>query len=608
MLHSLRYRIAIPYTVLTLLIMLALTVFVTGRARSAHLADLEMQSLAEARLIADSALPLFSNANAESSAALDDAALRGANAIDARVTLIDAQGLVVGESQGDRSRMDNHLTRPEVRQALATGVGTNTRRSDTVDQLMLYTAVPVQANGQTIGIARVAVPLSQIDAQVASLRRPLIAASLVAALLVFLLALFVAGRIARPVERLTAVADAIAGGDFSTRLTPTTQDEVGQLTRAFNKMANELDDKVSRLTEERSRLAAILENMADGVIITDTAGAVRLINTAATRLLNTTPSNALGRSFAQVVRHYQIIDLWQQCRVDHEPQIAPVEIDRQGIFWQVIITSFQEANALGYLVIIQDLSRIRRLETVRRDFISNISHELRTPLASLKALTETLRDGALDDPPAAERFLNSMEIEIDALTQMVQELLELSRIESGQVALRLRPTLVEDIVLAPMERLQPQAERSELELIADLPGDLPLVLADVERTQQVVTNLVHNAIKFTPPGGKVTVRAEVVRDDGILADGRQTPARQASHGPMVLVEVRDTGVGIPTRDMPRIFERFYKADRSRGRGGTGLGLSIARHLVQSHGGEIWVTSQEGSGSSFFFTLPVADEG
>ena len=327
--------------------------------------------------------------------------------------------------------MDNHLTRPEVRQALATGVGTNTRRSDTVDQLMLYTAVPVQANGQTIGIARVAVPLSQIDAQVASLRRPLIAASLVAALLVFLLALFVAGRIARPVERLTAVADAIAGGDFSTRLTPTTQDEVGQLTRSFNKMANELDDKVSRLTEERSRLAAILENMADGVIITDTAGAVRLINTAATRLLNTTPSNALGRSFAQVVRHYQIIDLWQQCRVDHEPQIAPVEIDRQGIFWQVIITSFQEANALGYLVIIQDLSRIRRLETVRRDFISNISHELRTPLASLKALTETLRDGALDDPPAAERFLNSMETEIDALTQMVQELLELSRIEFG---------------------------------------------------------------------------------------------------------------------------------------------------------------------------------
>ena len=467
--------------------------------------------------------------------------------------------------------------------------------------MMLYTAVPVVDGGQTIGIARVALPLSRIDAQVASLRRPLVAASLAAAALVFLLALLVAGRTARPVERLTEVADAIAGGDFSTRITPTTQDEVGQLTRAFNKMANELDDKVSRLTEERSRLAAILENMADGVIITDTSGAVRLINSAATRLLTTSPSNALGRSFAQVVRHYQIIDLWQKCRQQNETQVAPVEIDRQGIFWQVIITSFREADALGYLVIIQDLSRIRRLETIRRDFISNISHELRTPLASLKALTETLRDGALDDPPAAERFLDSMETEIDALTQMVQELLELSRIESGQVALRLRPALVEDIVLPPVERLLPQAERSELELITDLPSDLPHVLADVERTQQVVTNLVHNAIKFTPPNGQIVVRAWSSRSE----DLSQQPS-PAHRGPVVVVEVTDTGAGIPARDLPRIFERFYKADRARGRGGTGLGLSIARHLVESHGGMIWVTSQEGLGSSFFFTLPIAE--
>jgi two-component system phosphate regulon sensor histidine kinase PhoR len=497
--------------------------------------------------------------------------------------------------------MDNHLDRPEVRQALAEGFGMSQRRSDSVDQMMLYTAVPVLEDGQTIGIARVALPLSRIDAQVASLRQPLIVASLAAALLVFLLALLVAGRTARPVERLTVAADAIASGDFSRRLTPTTRDEVGQLTRSFNKMANELDDKVSRLTEERSRLAAILENMADGVLITDTGGAVRLINSAATRLLSTTASNALGRSFAQVVRHYQVIDLWQKCREQNEPQVAPVEIDRQGIFWQVIITSFQETGALGYLVIIQDLSRIRRLETVRRDFISNISHELRTPLASLKALTETLRDGALDDPPAAERFLDSMETEIDALTQMVQELLELSRIESGQVALRLRPTWVEDIVLPPVERLLPQAERSELELITDIPSNLPPVLADVERTQQVVTNLVHNAIKFTPPEGRIIVRSWSSRSSDL------PPQARTAGGLMVVVEVTDTGAGIPARDLPRIFERFYKADRSRGRGGTGLGLSIARHLVESHGGTIWVTSQEGSGSSFFFTLPAADE-
>jgi two-component system phosphate regulon sensor histidine kinase PhoR len=598
--HSIRWRIAIPYTVLTLLIMMALTLFVTERARSAHLADLKAQSLAEARLVADHARRLL--ADGQSAEALDEATRRWAEAIDARVTLVDPQGQVVGESQADRSRMDNHLSRPEVQEALASGVGASQRRSDTVDQMMLYTAVPIQDGGQTVGIARVGLSLSRIDAQVAGLRRPLIAASLAAAGLVFLLALLVAGRTTRPVVRLTEVADAIASGDFSTRLAPTTRDEVGQLTSAFNKMADELDDKMSRLTEERSRLATVLENMADGVIITDTGGAVRLINTAATRLLNTTPSNALGRSFAQVVRHYQIIDLWQQCRAQNESQVAPIEIDRQGIFWQVIITSFHETGARGYLVIIQDLSRIRRLETVRRDFISNISHELRTPLASLKALTETLRDGALDDPPAAERFLDSMETEIDALTQMVQELLELSRIESGQVALRLRPTPVEDIILPPVERLLPQAERSEVELLTELPSDLPSVLADVERTQQVVTNLVHNAIKFTPQEGRIFVRAWSSQAEKLPLE-----ARQGSGGPMVVVEVTDTGAGIPARDLPRVFERFYKADRARGRGGTGLGLSIARHLVESHGGRIWVTSQEGSGSSFFFTLPAADE-
>ncbi len=235
------------------------------------------------------------------------------------------------------------------------------------------------------------------------------------------------------------------------------------------------------------------------------------------------------------------------------------------------------------MLVLQDLTQMRRLETVRRDFISNISHELRTPLASLKALVDTLRDGALDDPPAARHFINRIEVEVDALTQMVQELLELSRIESGQAPLRLRPTLVADIVLPPVERLQPQADRNELTVTVDLPADLPPVLADAERAQQVVTNLVHNAIKFTPRGGAVHVSATAVGDE-------------------VEISVSDTGIGIAAEDLPRIFERFYKADRARASGGTGLGLAIARHVVQGHGGRIWAESQQGRGSRFAFTL------
>jgi two-component system phosphate regulon sensor histidine kinase PhoR len=232
---------------------------------------------------------------------------------------------------------------------------------------------------------------------------------------------------------------------------------------------------------------------------------------------------------------------------------------------------------------------------VRRDFISNISHELRTPLASLKALVDTLRDGALDDPPAAQRFLDRIETEVDAMTQMVQELLELSRIESGRVPLRLVPTPVADVVTPPLERLHPQAERAGLSLTVDLPSDLPPVLADAERVRQVVTNLLHNAIKFTRPGGSVTLRAYTLEDEGLLP-------KVDRHRSAVIIEVADTGVGIPADDLPRIFERFYKADRARSGGGTGLGLAIAKHIVQGHGGRIWAESIEGQGSTFYFSL------
>jgi two-component system phosphate regulon sensor histidine kinase PhoR len=263
---------------------------------------------------------------------------------------------------------------------------------------------------------------------------------------------------------------------------------------------------------------------------------------------------------------------------------------RQGIFIQMIVTPLERDEQHDCLVILQDLTRVRQLETVRRDFVSNISHELRTPLASLKALVETLRDSALEDPPAARRFLDRAEQEVDSLTQMVQELLELSRIESGKVPLRLSSTEISEVILLPVERLRPQAERSNVTIRVDIPDDLPAVFADAGRIQQVVGNLVHNAIKFTAEGGAIEVEA------------RLDEQRAA-----VVVVVKDTGTGIPAQDLNRIFERFYKADRARSSGGTGLGLAISRHLVIAHGGEIWARSKEGKGSAFYFSLPLAEK-
>ncbi|WP_420627592.1 ATP-binding protein [Candidatus Leptofilum sp.] len=398
----------------------------------------------------------------------------------------------------------------------------------------------------------------------------------------------VAARTTRPVRHLTSVIRRITEGEWEARVLPQTRDEMGELILAFNDMIDALRQQHLALLEENGQFDTVLNYMADGVLITDTAGRVRLINPAASKLFSLSEKSALQRTFAEAVRHHQLIDLWQACQQSGEEVTAAVEMGR--VFLQVIITPFKEGWAEGYLVILQDLTTMRHLQTVRRDFISNVSHELRTPLASLRVIIETLQENAYDDPETAVHFLDRAAGEIDVLTQMVQELLELSRIESGQVPLRLKATAVADLLLVPMDRLKHQAERANLHLILDLPAALPLVLADPTRIHQVVSNLLHNAIKFTPDGGKITLKANV-----------ETEKNE------VVVTIQDSGIGIAKEELERIFERFYKSDRARTRslGGTGLGLAISRHVVQAHNGRIWVKSKEHKGSSFYFTLPIS---
>lgn len=586
MFKSIRWRIVVPYVLLILTAMGALSFYLTRVIRDSTLDELQTTLTTSARAVRQAARPAFApEVDADS---LDMLADRWAELLGRRVTVIDADGVVVGESDAETSLMENHLRRPEVQEALVTGSGYAIRHSETTGFETAYAALPITYDdGEIAGYVRVAVPAGEVAAEINQLRNTILTAALLTSLVAILLAVVIAERTAGPVRRLTAVARRMAEGDLDARLYVTSNDEVGTLTRAFNHMGEQLREKVETLAEERGRLASVLELMADGVLITDDAGRVQLINPAAADLLETTEEDALGQSFAQVVRHHQLIEVWRRCQESGEEQAQTVEIGQRDLFLQVIITPLREGQR-GSLVILQNLTAIRRLQTVRRDFISNISHELRTPLASLKAVVETLRDAALEDPQAARRFLDRADHEVDALTQMVQELLELSRIESGKVPLRLSPASLSDVVLPAVERLQPQIERNELEMVVDLPAGLPPVLADAARVQQVVTNLVHNATKFTPPGGRITVSAK--EKEGV-----------------VVVRVHDTGAGIPAADLPRIFERFYKTDRARSSGGTGLGLAIARHLVQAHGGEIWAKSKEGKGSSFFFSLPVAEQ-
>ncbi|VAW29868.1 Phosphate regulon sensor protein PhoR (SphS) [hydrothermal vent metagenome] len=394
----------------------------------------------------------------------------------------------------------------------------------------------------------------------------------------------------RPIRQLTQVIHRIIAGDWNARMLPQTEDGAGELVAAFNEMIDQLRTEHGALLEENGRFNTVLNTMADGVLITDSQAIVRFINPAFTKLFDVDEQVALDRSFAEVVRHHQIIDLWQRCQLEGNTVTEGVKVGRD-LFLQVIVTPFEAQEARGQLVILQDLTQMRRLQTVRQDFISNISHELRTPLASLQLIVETLQDGAFEDSATAVHFLNRAAGEIDALTQMVEELLALSRIESGLVPLRLQETAVADLLLKPMDRLQPQAKRARIDLILDLPPALPKVLADPQRVHQIVTNLLHNAIKFTSEGGKITLKA----------------AKESEENNAVIISVQDTGIGIPKEDLSRIFERFYKSDRARSRdlGGTGLGLAISSHLVALHNGRIWVKSKEQKGSTFYFTLPIS---
>ena len=358
---------------------------------------------------------------------------------------------------------------------------------------------------------------------------------------------------------------------------------IENLSNAIASLRATLDLQLSTINSENARLSTVLEQLTDGVIIVDANGFIQFANPAAQRLFEI--SDALGHSVTEVVRNHQLVDAWRRCQQTNEMQSESVELPARRQFLQLI--AIPDTHASGSLLLVQELTRVRRLETVRRDFISNISHELRTPLASLKALTETLQSGALADPEAGPRFLGRISTEVDALAQMAQELLDLSRIESGQVELILTSFTPKSLVISAADRMKMQVERAGLKLTIKCEDGLPNIRADKSRLEQVLVNLIHNAVKFTKPGtnGEVSLETE-----------------SAIGG--IRFAVRDSGIGIPEESLSRIFERFYRVEKSRTGAGTGLGLSISKHIIEAHGGKIWAESDERHGSVFYFTIPL----
>jgi len=392
-------------------------------------------------------------------------------------------------------------------------------------------------------------------------------------------------RISVPMQQLVAsIREIVDGEDDSIELIGESN-MIGPVIYGIEYLYRSQQIQIHDLDSERESLRSVLDQITDGIVIIDDNGSVTSLNPAAEVIFQIASIEAEGHSVAEVLRQHQWIDLYRTSLEENRKVSTTLEIPSQKVFLQGIAIPLGETMPGYYLMVFQDLFQIKRLETTRQDFISNISHELRTPLASLKALTDTLQEGALEDPAAAKRFLGRIDTEVDALIQIVSELLELSRIESGMVPLDLKTVSAEALLTRSRDRMRVQAERGKLAIEINCQAGLPDIQADTDRIGQVLVNLLHNAIKFSDPGEKIILNAY-------------------QNGGSIAFTVQDFGTGIPEADLDRIFERFYKTDQARSSGGTGLGLSIAKHIVEAHGGSIKAESSLGEGSSFTFSIPL----
>jgi two-component system phosphate regulon sensor histidine kinase PhoR len=600
MLGLLRRRIAVKLT-LTLVAfvgvsMLAAGFFLGDALERAAVVSLEARLATSARLLHDDAEALLRGRVMPTELYLW--ATRAAAASGTRVTLIRPDGVVIADSlvaPVNLAGLENHGRRDEVRAALSGQLGHASRRSTTVDIPLLYVAAPVQRDGRVEGVIRLAMPLADVTSSFAAIHRVLFGGGLVALAVAAGIGLFVAGRVTRPVVQMEAIARRMAQGDFNERVPVRSVDEIGTLGRALNAMAASLQGKIADLEQERAKATAILDAMVEGVIAVDAHDHILTMNERA-RAIFALPTRGEGRPFMEVIRNADLHALVRGSRVTGAGAVSHREVRLLSPVARTV-----EVNAVplvvggddpgvGVVLVLYDVTALRRLEQVRTEFVANVSHELRTPLTAIQGYLETLLGGALEEREHARRFLEIAFRHTERLGRLLNDLTDLSNIELNKVKLDLGPVALDDVVESALAIIRPRAEAGRVTLTTDVARDLPAVRGDHDRLAQILINLVDNAVKHTPAGGSVAVRASTT------VGGR-----------VVAVDVSDTGLGIPPADLPRITERFYRVDKARSRelGGTGLGLAIVKHLVIAHGGELTIDSTLGQGTTVRFTIPVS---
>lgn len=515
---------------------------------------------------------------------------------DSRITFITKEGKVIGDSEKNPLEMDNHSMREEEVLAAKEGIGRAIRYSDTLDRDMLYVAGAVTSENGFDGYIRLSMGL---DAVTEGLSRAwlIMAAGLV---VLFIAATFVSYKVASgmtsPLEQITRVARRITDLDYDARVPISRKDEVGQLAQAINAMADSLQAQLKTIRDNEDLLQSVLDNMTGGIVMINEEGEFALLNRASERLLDVKNSELAGHSYKELKHHYELTRLIEEGIERNEPihEERSIYTPAERIVQLDGVPMLQDGSYRGMLFLLQEVTEIRRLEKIRSEFVANVSHELKTPVAAVRGFAETLLGGGVTDEKTARSFLQIIYDENERLNRLIGDILELSKIESKRVQLECSPVHLIEFFDSVLGTLSKVAEKKKISLSANVPEEL-FMEGDEDKLRQIFMNLLSNAINYTHEGGSVKVTV----DNGQKADGTET----------VVYTVSDTGMGIPRKDLPRIFERFYRVDKARSRssGGTGLGLSIVKHLVELHRGTITVESDLGIGSSFILELPLLQE-
>ncbi|HZK25075.1 MAG TPA: ATP-binding protein [Oscillospiraceae bacterium] len=586
---SIRGKLFATYAGLLLLAVLLLGIGLTWFMRGFYLNTIKSRLAEEAQLTGELLKPLLSDYAVDFKLSETDAYIEYLGAkTNSRITLLSPEGVVIGDSLEPAHLMDNHLTRPEIIAARQDGTGNAIRFSETSNEELLYTAVSLVQNNQVMGYLRLALPLAQLNTALARLRYGLLLGMGLVLLLTLTISYPLAASVTRPLKEIADTAGRIAQGELSSRIISTQKDEIGGLAAAVNEMAESLQVQLEVVRENRDQLETILTTMVEGIVVFNQDGYAVIVNPAAVEMLNLRPDQWLGKQDLELIRNHALHE--KICTVRKKKVYLEHELTLQFPHKRVLMVSLapvrtNQREAAGVLAVLHDISQLRRLEQVRTDFVANVSHELRTPLTAIRGFAETLaNDDKLDDETTA-RFVQIIWREAQRLQLLIEDILKLSQIESGQITVSKEPVDLQAVIGEVSERLAIPLQ--EFQFKVNLPEAVPRVKGDSGLLSQAIYNLLDNAIKYTLAGGTITIKVE----------------EQQS---MVSLQVSDSGIGIPDEAQERIFERFFRVDSARSRrlGGTGLGLAIVKHIVEAHQGRIELTSQEGVGTTITLLLPL----